>query len=121
MSVVVTKGVWGAIEWARSSTGDFPAKLYFDGLSESDRAKVLGLFKLFSEKGLIRNPEKFAKVRSGLFEFKCFQQRFLGDYRPGKRFIVAHALQKKKDRLNTSDINKALRIIAEHVKWETDR
>jgi hypothetical protein len=50
----------------------------------------------------------------GLFEFKSFQVRFLGDFRPGKRFLLAHGVQKKKDELDLADVQTAVRILKEN-------
>lgn len=67
--------------------------------------------------GDIASREHFKSLgKSGgnLWEFKRFQLRFLGDYRPGGRFVVALGLLKKTDDLKRSDIEKASRILAEH-------
>jgi hypothetical protein len=52
---------------------------------------VLALFQILGETGKILNREKFKGLGEqglGLFEFKSFQIRFIGDFRPGKRFVV---------------------------------
>lgn len=78
---------------------------------------MLALFKRLAETGDIASREHFkclGKRGSNLWEFKRFQLRFIGDYRPGGRFLVALGLRKKRDQLDDSDIKKAARILAEH-------
>lgn len=103
-----------------------PARDVYFALSDSDQARVNALFHLLADQGRISNREKFRqlgekagqKARS-LWEFKSFQIRFIGAFRPGGRFIVAHGLDnKKKDDLPKSEIEKAVRILDEHDSRE---
>jgi hypothetical protein len=98
-----------------------PARDYYLSLLEKKRAKVNALFGRFAEQGVIHNREKFRRLGhkaagkgAQLWEFKSFQDRFLGDFRPGKRFLIAHALCKKGDNLSQSDIERAVRILEEN-------
>jgi hypothetical protein len=112
----VAKGTWGTVEWARAASGQEPAYSFFLALDAAYQAKVLALFQMLAETGRIQNREKFKSLGEqgqGLFEFKSFQIRFIGDFRPGKRFVVAHGVQKKKDELDKSDIQAAVRIMQE--------
>ncbi|HLX06714.1 MAG TPA: type II toxin-antitoxin system RelE/ParE family toxin [Thermoanaerobaculia bacterium] len=105
------------VEWASDTRGRLPALEFYEELSREDRQKVLALFKRLADAGAIANREHFKCLggRGGnLWEFKRFQLRFLGDYRPGGRFLVAIGLRKKKDDLSDADIRKAARILAEH-------
>lgn len=120
-SVVAVCGTVYTIEWAKDAQGRLPAREFFEGLDEQDQAKVLALFGRLANQGRISNGENFKHLGSrakgeakSLWEFKKFQIRFIGAYRPGRRFVVAHGLLKKKDDLQTSDIDKALRILREH-------
>ncbi len=116
---IAARGSWGTVEWAINSQNRMPAQEFYTALPTADRAKVLALFQRLAEFGSISNREKFKNLGregGGLSEFKSFQIRFLGDFRPGKRFIVAHGLHKKKDRLDPSAIETAKRILAEHDK-----
>jgi Phage derived protein Gp49-like (DUF891) len=85
-------------------------------LGQQDRQRIIALFKRLADDGDIASREHFkclGKKGKGLWEFKRFQIRFLGDYRSGGRFLVAHGVCKKKDELDDSDIEKAVRILAE--------
>lgn len=81
----------------------------------------MALFKRLADMGDIANREHFkslGRAGKGLWEFKRFQLRFLGDYRPGSRFVVALGVRKKKDEHDPVDIEKAVRILAEHDERE---
>jgi hypothetical protein len=119
---IAAAGAWGTVEWALDSSRHMPAREVYLSLSPGDRAKMDTLFKNLAEVGRITNREKFrnlgdragARARS-LFEFKSFQIRFLGDFRRGARFLVAHGItNKKKDDLPRADIERTVRILEEN-------
>ena len=116
-SAVAVKGQRISVAWASDHRGRLPAREFYQTLSSEERQKVLALFKRLAETGEISSREHFKSLgKSGgnLWEFKRFQLRFIGDYRPGGRFLVAFGLRKKRDELDDSDIKKAARILAEH-------
>jgi hypothetical protein len=114
MPRIAARGTWGTVEWALDARRQMPAREFFLTLSQDDQDKVNALFRRFAETGQMQNREKFKALGGGLFEFKSFQIRFLGDFRPGKRFLVAHGLQKKQDVIPPSDLKIALRVLAEN-------
>lgn len=77
------------------------------------------LFDRLAETGRITNKEHFKKLtdRRGqaLWEFKRFQIRFLGSFAPGRRFLVADGLQKKQDGHRSENLDRAARILEEHL------
>lgn len=90
MSTAAAKGAWGTVEWAVDSKGSMPAREFFVGLSDAEKARMLGLFKRLAEFGNLSNREKFKRLgeKAGargrdLWEFKDHQLRFIGDFRPG--------------------------------------
>lgn len=114
-------GTWGTVEWAVDENGESPAREFYDRLSDQDKAKVMVLFQRLADSGRISNHEHFKKLgpQAGpagrdLWEFKRFQVRFIGDFRPGRRFIVAHGARKKRDNLRREDIEKAVRMLVKH-------
>jgi hypothetical protein len=118
---VAVKGPKVTVEWAVDDRGRMPALEFFKSLEKDDRLKVIALFKRLADTGEIASREHFKNLgRSGggLWEFKRFQLRFLGDYRPGGRFVVAYGVRKKRDDLNPTDIEKAIRILAEQDERE---
>jgi hypothetical protein len=114
---IAATGTWGTVEWAFDARVNLPAKEFFLALDASDQRKVAALFQWLATEGRVPNREKFKGLGvqgGGLWEFKSFQIRFLGDFRPGARFLVALGLRKKQDALRPADVQTALRILAEN-------
>lgn len=112
-------GHWGSVIWAIDESGKAPALEFFLQLPDKDAAKIEALFRLLAESGSIKNVEKFKKLddRKGraVWEFKSFQIRFLGGFVRNRRFLVAHGVRKKKDKHKPDDIDRAARILNEHM------
>lgn len=128
MERIAARGNWGTVEWGADLRGVTPARDYYLKLPEKQQAKVVALFQRLAEFGKIFDRTKFKQLGpqakgkgAGLWEFKSGQDRFLGDFRPGGRFLVAHALRKKSDNLPKPDIEKAVRILEEHDLQERGR
>jgi hypothetical protein len=98
--------------------GRRPAREFFEALSTTDKAKVFALLQKMADFGVITNREHFKKLDDHLFEFKRFQTRLLGDYRPGRQFVIAHGVRKQKDKLQPEDLRTASRILGEHDQRE---
>lgn len=127
MDRFAAKGRWGTVEWATDANGESPAKAFYEGLGDSDKAKMNALFGWLARDGRIPNREKFRKLGqqggkkySHLWEFKSFQLRFLGDFQ-GNRFLVALGVRKKKDSLSEGDKEKTVRILDENAAFEARR
>lgn len=105
------RGLRFTIECMAMDDGTCPAGEFLDGLSDSDRTKVDLLFEYLGDQGELRNKEKFKVVEGSdkVFEFKSFQIRILGFFAPGYRFILAHGVRKKRDKLKVSDVKTAER------------
>ena len=88
------------VEWARDARGRLPAKEFYDVLDDTDKAKLLVLFKRMADTGKISNQEKFKKLtnirRTALYEFKSFQLRVIGGFVPGSKFLLALGVRKKR-------------------------
>ena len=112
-------GDWGTVVWAVDASGAKPALAYFKTLSDEDAAKMQVLFERLAERGRINNTEQFKKLDDlrgrGVWEFKRHQVRFLGGFAPGRQFVVAHGLRKKRDKLRPADLERAARILTEHL------
>lgn len=114
---IAAEGTWGTVEWALDSRKRMPAREFFLGLEPADQRKVAALFQWLATEGRVPNREKFKGLgtkASGLWEFKSHQIRFLGDFRPGARFVVALGLRKKQDALRPADVEVAARIMVEN-------
>ena len=111
--LVAASGAWGKVVWAVDESGRSQARDFYMELELQDRAKVQALFGRLADLGPtgLQNREKFKfldDIRGErLFEFKSFQLRFLGAFRPGQRFIVVYALRKKQDNLPPSSLETA--------------
>jgi len=119
---IAARGRWGTIEWAIDSQGAVPGREVYLKLPHNSQKKVLTLFQRLADFGVIPNVTKFKQLGPkagpkgrGLWEFKSFQIRFIGNYRKGQRFVIAHGLDNKKARdLRQADIDRAVRILDEY-------
>jgi hypothetical protein len=123
---IAAQGTWGTVEWAIDLRLRLVAKEFFLALEGGDQRKVAALFQWLATEGRVPNREKFKGLGVqglGLWEFKSHQIRFLGDFRPGARFVVALGLRKKQDALRPADIQNAARIMKENdvVEGRTKR
>jgi hypothetical protein len=117
MERTAAQGTWGTVEWAFDLRLRLPARDFFLALEPADQRKVAALFQWLATEGRVPNREKFKGLGTkgaGLWEFKSQQIRFLGDFRPGGRFVVALGLRKKQDDLRPADVEVAARIMVEN-------
>lgn len=111
---IAFKGQKFTILWAATGNGRFPALEFFETLEVRNQAKILALFEMLAAMGSISNEQKFKKLQDGIWEFKSYQLRFLGSFRPDGVFVVATGLKKKRDKHKTKDLGRARRILEEH-------
>ena len=118
----VATGEWGRVVWAVEASGKRPAQEFFERLREDQAAKMQVLFERLAESGRINNREHFKKLEDlqghAIWEFKRHQIRFLGSYGPGRQFLVAHGLEKKRDKHRPADLARTARILTEHLKHQ---
>lgn len=119
--LVAASGRWGVVLWGLDASGDSPARAFYLEQSKGDQAKLAALFQRLADFGRIENREKFKQLGDlakgearSLWEFKSFQLRFLGNFRPGYRFVISWGLRKKADRLSPEDMQRAVKLLAEH-------
>ena len=116
-STIVVRGNLRTIEYAIRANGSMPAKEFIEGLSEPDQAKILVLFRRMAEKGNVPNREQFKLVEGKIFEFKKQQIRVFC-FRKGDRWLLTNGYKKKRDKLDRSEIDRAQRIMQEHLERE---
>jgi len=111
---VAYKGSKFTIAFAQTGSG-CPAGEFFDALEDSDKAKLMALFRLLGDQGRISNPEKFGSLGDGLYEFKSFQIRMPFAYARHERrlVIISHGFIKKRDKAPKEEIERARRILEE--------
>ena len=117
---IAADGCWGQVVWAKAANGRMPARDFFMDLSLEWRAKVHSNMQRLADYGTIPNPERFENLGGGLYQFKNFQYRFIGQFQR-RRFIVGHGLKKKSNKLRQEEIERAVRILREHREGEASR
>ena len=70
-----------------------------------------------AEHGTVRNPEQFKPVQGKIFEFKKHQIRVFC-FREGDRWLLTNGYKKKKTKLDQGEIDRAERIMGEHLGQE---
>lgn len=90
-------------------------------LDPADKRKVEFLFAALAENGRIANREQFRRVNRVLWEFKSYQLRVFGDFRPGDRFVVVYGTVKKSNKLAKREIEVAERLMSEWDSREGER
>jgi hypothetical protein len=116
-STIVVRGNLRTIEYAIRANGSMPAKEFIEGLSVPDQAKILVLFRRMAEKGDVPNREQFKLVEGKIFEFKKQQIRVFC-FRKENRWQLTNGYKKKRDKLDRSEIDRAQRIMQEHLERE---
>lgn len=111
---VACQGEQFTVEWALDANGTARGLEYFNGLTEQDQVKAIALIGRLADHGLISNGQKFKKLDDDLWELKSFQTRLLGDFRKGRRFLIAYGVTKKDDRHKKKDLRVAKSILALH-------
>ena len=116
-SNIVVRGNQRTIEYAICADGSMPAKEFVEGLDESEQRKLDTLFRRMAETGKIFNKTRFKQVKDRIYEFKRYQTR-VGCFQIGTRWVLTHGFIKKGDRWKKSDIERAERIMEEHLARE---
>src|SRR5438105_15852905 len=105
---VAYDGAQFTIEWYYSSKGESQARQYYLERDDSDRIKVLKLFKMMGDIGKISDQTKFRNEGDKIYAFKPQPHRFLSFFVEGKKIIVTNAFWKKKDKLPPGEKERAL-------------
>lgn len=113
---IAYEGVEFVIEWFHDAKGKSQALEYFLELSRERQDRVLKLFKVMGDRGVIHNLTKFRNEGDGIFAFKPQPDRFLCFFFKGKRVIVTNAFIKKQDKLPVNEKEKALSKKSEYEK-----
>ena len=87
------------IEWFFDEKGNSDALNYFESLSDTQKRKVLMLFKRMGDFGKISDITKFRNEGNKIFAFKPQPDRFLSFFYTGKKVVVTNAFRKKKQKL----------------------
>lgn len=114
---IVVRGSLRTIEYAVCANGSMPAREFIEGMDESGQRKMATLFERMAKHGNVPNREQFKSVREKIFEFKKHQIRVFC-FRKGDRWLLTNGYKKKKDKLDQGEIDRAERIMREHLEQE---
>ncbi|QDT52429.1 hypothetical protein Pan44_04400 [Caulifigura coniformis] len=110
---IVAKGPVRTIAFAECRSGK-PAKDFLEGLDPAQERKLRALFKITANHGESGNEQKFKKERGKIWAFKRDQMR-VACFRQGNTFFLTHGFLKKEDRWPTAELDRADRIMQEHL------
>ena len=82
------------VEWFYDENGKSDSLDYFESLSNTQKRKVLMLFKRIGDFGKISDITKFRNESGKVFAFKPQPDRFLSFFYVGKKVIVTNAFRK---------------------------
>ena len=89
--------------------GAYPTEEFIKSLNTEEKANLVGLFKIWAEaRGQLRNGTKFKKLEQyliAILEFKDYQVRLAGFWRPDFNFNLIYGFKKKQDKWPQSDLN----------------
>ena len=87
------------VEWFYDENGKSDSLDYFESLSNTQKRKVLMLFKRIGDFGKISDITKFRNEGEKVFAFKPQPDRFLSFFYVGKKVVVTNAFRKKSQKL----------------------
>jgi len=87
------------IEWFYDENGKSDSLDYFESLSNTQKRKILMLFKRIGDFGKISDITKFRNEGDKVFAFKPQPDRFLSFFYMGKKVVVTNAFRKKSQKL----------------------
>lgn len=114
-STIVVRGNQRTIEYAIRTNGSMPAKEFIEGLPVSDQMKIVVLFRRMAAHGNVPNKKQFKPVKGKIFEFKKHRIRVFC-FRKENRWLLTNGYKKKKDRLDQNEIDRAERVMQEHLE-----
>jgi hypothetical protein len=85
---------------------------YFRKCDDATRASLLFLVKRLSDAGRVYDQTKFRleDARHKIYVFKPRKERFFCFFMIGKKVIVTSAYRKKRQKLDTQELNRAIKI-----------
>jgi Gp49-like protein DUF891 len=107
-TVLMVQGSKLKIEFLAEGVGSSKLEMVLNGLPLTDRTALHAVMQRLANGERISDDRKFKKIEgTELWEIKRFQDRFVGFYAKGGRFLVVAYEQKKKDRLSRPTLDRA--------------
>ena len=113
---IAYKGEFFTIEWFFDTKGQSQPLDYFYAMKDSQKRKVLMLFKRMGDFGKISDKTKFRNENDGIYAFKPQPDRFLSFFTKDKKIIVTEAFLKKGDKLPQNIKDRTIKIREEYIK-----
>jgi phage-related protein len=104
------------IEWYFDPNGLSQPLDYFYAMSNSQKRKLLMLFKRMGDFGRISDKTKFRNENDGIYAFKPQPDRFLSFFTSNKKIIVTEGFIKKSNKLPKSIKDRSLRIESDYLE-----
>ena len=117
---IVARGALRTIEYAVCLNGSVPARDFIEELPQAELSRLAALFQRLADTGKIADPRKFKKLEGKLYEFKRYQVR-TGCFRIENRWILTHGFIKQKDKWPRRELERAERIMREHLQREEEQ
>jgi len=114
---LILKRAWGEIRYAVLSSGKMPSKDYLESLDWRERIKMESRLENMATNGTIKNNQKFRKLEDEIWEFKSDQHR-MPCFQVSNCWILTHGFVKKSDKTKRKEIDRAKKIMKEHMERE---
>lgn len=105
---IAYRGSEFTIEWYFNEQKISQAFEYYSTLTDTERRRVLMLFKRMGDFGKISDTTKFRNEGDKIYAFKPQPHRFLSFFIKGRTIIVTNAFQKKSDKLPLNEKKRAM-------------
>ena len=115
LEYIAYEGEHFTIEWYFDKKGQSQALEYFHDMSNSQKRKLLMLFKRIGDFGKISDKTKFRNEHDGIYAFKPQPDRFLSFFTANKKIIVTEGFLKKSNKLPENIKNRAINIKADYL------
>ena len=112
---IAYEGEFYVIEWFFDSNGQSQSLDYFYAMTNSQKRKLLMLFKRIGDFGRISDITKFRNENDGIYAFKPQPDRFLSFFTKDKKIIVTEGFLKKGDKLPQNIKARTLKIRNDYI------
>jgi hypothetical protein len=113
---IAFKGIKFTIEWYYDLDENSKVLEYFEKLTKERKKKILRLFELIGTFGKIFNKQKFRYEGDQIYAFKIHPDRFFCFFYDGCKIIITNAYEKKSDKLQVREKEKALTAKEDYIK-----
>ena len=110
LEYIAYEGEYFTIEWYFDKKGKSQALEYFYEMSDSQKRKLLMLFKRIGDFGKISDKTKFRNENDDIYAFKPQPDRFLSFFTTNKKIIITEGFLKKSNKLPENIKNRTINI-----------